>query len=56
MGDTIEVTVTPETKIDPATVTTPAAPAIPDKFKGKSLEDVVAAYTELEKKLGQQAR
>lgn len=29
------------------------APELPEKFKGKSLEDVVKAYTELEKKLSQ---
>ena len=33
-----------------------ASPDIPEKFKGKSLEDVVKAYTELEKKLSEKPK
>lgn len=56
MGDVLSVVVGAETPPDPAQQqqAQQQAPAIPDKFKGKSAEEIAAAYVELEKKLGQQ--
>lgn len=53
MGDVLSIQMqTPETTSETPTVATPAAPAIPEKFKDKSAAEIAAAYVELEKKLG----
>ena len=45
-GQPVSTETAPEGKSD--------APAVPDKFEGKSREDIAKAYSELESKLGQQ--
>ena len=39
----------PAPAVEPAQPATPAQPQLPEKFQGKSLEEIVRSYTELEK-------